>query len=122
MKKLFLSILLLSITFYSYSQTYKYGAGFTNGVFFKVEGTLTINEKQVIIEANDKDKKTLFEYDIIKKTNGMLYFTDGVMKHFFTFINEKGTKKGFDYDTIIVFNYDKSQSPYSLMYYCKIQE
>ncbi len=121
MRKILLGLFLI-ISSVGYTQTYKYGAGFTNGVFFKVEGTLTINEKQVIFEVNEKDKKTVFEYDVIKKTNGMLYFTDGVMKHFFTFINEKGTKKGFDYDTIIVFNYDKSQSPYSLMYYCKIQE
>jgi hypothetical protein len=52
----------------------------------------------------------------------MLYFTDGVMKHFFTFVNEKGTRKGFDYDTIIVFNFDKSQSPYPISYYCKLQD
>ena len=121
MKKIFL-LILLSISFYSFSQTYKYGAGFVNGIFIKSEGTLTINEKKVVFEQNDKDKKTIYEYDVIKTINGMLYFTDGVMKHFFTFVNEKGTKKGFDYDTIIVFNFDKSQSPYPISYYCKLKD
>jgi hypothetical protein len=38
MKKIFL-LILLSISFYSFSQTYKYGAGFVNGIFIKSEGT-----------------------------------------------------------------------------------
>lgn len=122
MKKLLLGLFLI-ISSVGFTQTYKYVAGFTDRVNY-FEGTFTINEKQVIFEVNEKDKKTVFEYDVIKKTNGMLYFTDGVMKHFFTFINEKGTKKGFDYDTIIVFNYDKNVklSGESLMFYCKLQE
>jgi hypothetical protein len=122
MKKLFLTILLLSITFYSYSQTYKFGAGSSNGINFKVVGNLVINDKQVLFETFEKDKKTLLEYDIIKKTNGMIYFTDGVMTHYFTFINENSTKKGFDYDTLVVFNFDKSQAISPVTYFCKLQE
>ena len=122
MKKLFLTILLFSITFYSYSQTYKFGAGSANGINFKVVGNLVINDKQVLMETFDNDKKTLFEYDIVKKINGMIYFTDGVMTHYFTFVNENGTKKGFDYDTWVIFNFDKSQTTSPLIYFCKLQE
>ena len=120
MKKLILGIFLFFCLF-SYSQDYKFGAGFANGIFFKVNGTLKITDKQVVFETYENDKKTVFEYEVIKKVNGILYFTDGVMKHFFTFINEKGSKKGFEYDTLIMFNYDKSQSNIPVTYYCKLQ-
>jgi len=121
MKKIILT-LFLTFTLLSYSQDYKFGAGFANGTFFKINGSLSITETKVIFETYEKEKKTVFEYDVIKKTNGMLYFTDGVMNHFFTFVDEKGTKKGFNYDTLVVFNYDKSQSNVPVMYYCKLQE
>lgn len=120
MKKIFTA--LLFFTLFSYSQEYKFGAGFANGIFFKTEGNLSITETKVIFETYDNDKKTITEYEVIKKTNGILYFTDGVMKHFFTFVEEKGKKKGFEYDTMIMFNFDKSQSPISVTYYCKLKE
>jgi hypothetical protein len=121
MKKLILSWLLF-YSLFTYSQDYKFGAGFANGIFFKVNGTLKITDKQVIFETVENDKKTVFEYEVIKKVNSLLYFTDGVMKHYFTFTNESGTKKGFDYDTVIVFNFDKSQSSIPVTYYCKIEQ
>lgn len=120
MKKL----ILISFLFFglnSFSQEYKYGAGYANGIFFKLDGVLKITEKQVIFETNENDKKNVFEYDVIKNVNGILYFTDGVMKHFLTFTNEKGKKKGFEYDTIVLFNFDKSQSQVPVTYYCKLQ-
>ena len=120
MKKIFTA--LLFFTLISYSQEYKFGAGLANGTIFKTEGSLSITETKVIFETIFKDKKTVTEYDVIKKTNGMLYFTDGVMKHYFTFIEEKGTKKGFDYDTMVSFNFDKSQSALTVIYFCKLQE
>jgi hypothetical protein len=120
MKKIILGMIFL-FSLFSYSQDYKFGTGYANGVFFKVNGTLKITDKQVVFETVENDKKTVFEYEVIKNVNGLLYFTDGVMKHFFTFINEKGTKKGFEYDTLIIFNYDKSQSNIPVTYYCKLQ-
>ena len=44
------------------------------------------------------------------------------MTNYFSFVDQKGTKKGFDYDTWVVFNFDKSQATPQLIYYCKLQE
>ena len=44
------------------------------------------------------------------------------MTHYFSFVDQKGTKKGFDYDTWVVFNFDKSQGTEQIIYYCKLQE
>lgn len=108
--------------FYSSAQTYKYGALGTTSLATKGYGTININDKKIIIESENDGKKTSFEYDLIKKTNGLIYFTDGVMTHFFSFVNQKGTKKGFDYDTWVVFNSDKNQGTEPIIYYCKLQE
>ncbi len=121
MKKILLGLFLI-ISSVGFTQTYKYGAGSANGINFKIVGSIVINDKQVLIETINKDKKNLLEYDIVKKTNGIIYFTDGVMTHYFTFVNENGSKKGFDYDTWIIFNFDKSQAATPLIYFCKIQE
>jgi hypothetical protein len=121
MKKIILGLFLLIYSF-GFSQTYKFGALGTTSFASKVLGTININEKKVSIESEYDGKKSSFEYDLIKKTNGLIYFTDGVMTHFFSFVNQKGTKKGFNYDTWIVFNADKRQSTEQIIYYCKLQE
>lgn len=118
-KVLFVLFLLLSAV--SYSQTYKIGAGFVNSTFFKTDGKITINDKKIIIEINNNGKLTTNEYEVVKKANNLLYFTDGVMTHYFSFIDEKGKKKGFEYDNIVVFNFDKKQGDIQVMYYCKIE-
>ena len=65
MKKIFTA--LLFFTLISYSQEYKFGAGLANGTIFKTEGSLSITETKVIFETIFKDKKTVTEYDVIKK-------------------------------------------------------
>ena len=120
MKKILFVLFFLSIA--SYSQTYKIGAGFFNPAFFKIDATLNISDVKVIIEISDKGKKTIQEYEVVKKVNGLLYITDGVMTHSLSMLSETGTKKGFKYDTLIVFAFDKRQSELPLMYYGKLQE
>lgn len=121
MRKNIVYFLLLFVTI-GYSQSYKFGAGYANGITFKVVGSLMINDKKVIFETFNKDIKDVKEYDLIKNVNGIVYFTDGVMTHFFTFVKDTGKKKGFDYDTLVIFNFDKSQSNMPVTYYCKLQE
>jgi hypothetical protein len=118
MKKILL-VLLFFVSVLSYSQTYKIGAGFVNPTAFKVDGTITISEKKVIFEINNKGKVTTNEYELVKNVNNTIYFTDGVMTHYLNFLNENGKKKGFEYDIIVIYNFDKRQSDVQMMYYCK---
>ncbi len=121
MKKILLGLFLIVSSFGS-AQSYKFGALGTAAFTSKVIGTININEKKVLIETEYDGKKKSLEYDLIRKTNGLIYFTDGVMTHYFSFVDQKGTKKGFDYDTWVVFNFDKSQGNEQIIYYCKLQE
>jgi hypothetical protein len=121
MKKVFLLLIVL-IWSNSFGQTYKIGAIFANSLFVKMDGTITVDDKKVIFETIYKDKKNVLEYDLVKKSNSVVYFTDGVMTHFLSFVDDKGKKKGFNYDTLVVYNFDKRQSDLQVMYYCKIQE
>ena len=120
MKKLLFVLFVLSSVL-SYSQSYKIGAGFVNPTFFKVDGILKITDKKVVFEINNKGKITTNEYEVVKNVNNTVYFTDGVMTHYLNFIDEKGKKKGFEYDIVVVYNFDKKQSDIQLMYYCKIE-
>jgi hypothetical protein len=121
MRKILLGLFLI-ISSIGFSQTYKFGALGTAAYTSKVIGTISINDKKVLIETEYDGKKKNLEYDLIRKTNGLIYFTDGVMTNYFSFVDQKGTKKGFDYDVWVVFNFDKSQSTQQIIYYCKLQE
>ena len=114
MKKLIVCSFLF-FSFFANSQTYEYGACFANGLFFKNVGTLIIDDKKVIFQG-----ATSFEYTVINKANGLLYFTDGVMTHFLTFTSMSGKKKWFEYDIVIVWNYDSKQNLTPCSYYCKL--
>jgi hypothetical protein len=120
MKKLLFILFFISAA--SYSQTYKSGAGFFNPNFFKMDATLKISDVKVSIENSINNKTTVIEYEVVKKVNGYIYITDGVMTHSLSMLNETGTKKGFKYDTLIVFSFDKRQSEIPLMYYSKLQD
>ena len=121
MKNFFIALLFFNLI--SYSQEYKFGACVANGNILKTKGSISITEKKVvIIETIVKDKKTITEYEVINKANGILYFTDGVNKNFFNFVKVKGKINGFDYDTVIDLNFDKSYSSFSIVYFCKLQE
>ncbi len=121
MKKLLIGLFLLFVST-GYSQSYKFGAIGTTSFASKILGNITINDEKVIIDSQYDGKETLSEYQLVKKTNGLVYFTDGVMTHYFSFVKQKGSKKGFDYDTWVIFNFDKSQSTEQIIYYSKLQE
>ncbi len=118
MKKIILGVFVF-LSFVSHTQDYKFGAGFANGIFFKMEGGFKITDKEVVFEVDNNGKTTTTKYQVVKNVNGLLYITDGVMTHFLTFTDMEGKKKGFEYDCIVVFNFDKSQSISPVNYYCK---
>jgi hypothetical protein len=119
MKKLFL--LLLFICFSTVAQTYKFGACYMNSNFVKVEGKFIIGETKVSIETDEKNKK-LVEYDAFKGTNGIIYITDGSLTHTLSFVEEKGKKKGFEHEIVIVLTLDKRKDEAQIKYYCKLVE
>ena len=115
MKKILFTLVLLSLNTLLYSQNYEFGAISTSNLTVKSEGKIKINEKTVIIEAEDK----IYNYDFVKKTNGIIYFTDGIMTHFLTILKQKGKKKGFEYDFMINYNMDKNQGGLNIIYWSK---
>jgi hypothetical protein len=119
MKKLFL--LLLFISFSTVAQTYTFGACYMNSNYVKVEGKFIIGETKVSIETGEKNK-TVVEYDAFKGTNGIIYITDGTMNHTLNFIEEKGKKKGFEHEIVIVLTLDKRKDEAQIKYYCKLEE
>lgn len=102
----------------SKAQNFDIGVMDMNGMTAKIEGYIKITDSLVIINTEGKS----LEYQILKKTNGLTYFTDGVMTHYFTFLEESGKKKGFQFDTMIFFNPDKNFLPSIITYWCKKRE
>lgn len=94
-------------------QEYKIGAGLTHNLTFKVEGTLSITDTELIFVIQGQKKV----FEVQKKANDIVYFTDGVMTHFLYFIKESGKKKGFNYTTVIVYNFDARLNASQLYYY-----
>lgn len=118
MKKLFL--LFFFISFSTVAQTYTFGACYTNATYIKTEGTITISEKKVSIESVENKKKTAVEYDAFKDKNGLIYLTDNTLIHTLVILDEKGKKKGFEHDTVMVITLDKSKDNIQIKYYCSL--
>lgn len=115
MKKIALIIVLFLFSKNLFSQTYTFGALSSSGVTVKSIGKIIIDDKNVTISSEGK----IFKYDFIKNANNIIYFTDGVMTHYFTLINENGKKKGFDYDCMINYQMDKNVGGTNVVYWCK---
>ena len=115
MKKKFLTLLFMFFCSLSFCQNYKFGAISSSSVTAKSEGTINITDKNVSIESEGK----IFNYDLVKNVNRIIYFTDGVMTHFFTVTEQKGSKKGFDYNYMINYQMDKNLGGTSVIYWCK---
>lgn len=116
-----LLLLFIFFCFSIHAQTYKFGACYMNSNYHKMEGTFIIGETKVSIETGEKNK-TVFEYDAFKGNNGIIYITDGSMTHTLNFIEEKGKKKGFEHEIIIVLTQDKRKGDTQIKYYCKLEE
>lgn len=115
MRKILFTLVFLSTYNWSYSQTYDFGALTSSTLTVKSEGKINITEKSVIIESEGKT----FKYNLVKNANGVIYFTDGVMTNFFTIIEQKGKKKGFEYDYIINYQMDKKMGGTNVIYWSK---
>jgi hypothetical protein len=99
---LFLAFLSLNANSQTKSVKYNYGVVFSMGYFIKYQGSIEVNDSMVFISViNDSGITSTNSYKIITKTNGMVYFSDGVQKFALSIILESGKKKGFEYDTLV---------------------
>lgn len=115
MKKIFLLFAFFYFSTLSFGQKYKYGAATIGGMNLKIEGTISIDDSIVIIGGGDKNLK----FKRIKSSNDIVYFTDGVMTNYFLISPQKGKKKGFEYETMIIYNLDKKIIPnMTTIYWC----
>ena len=103
------------------SQSYKFGAAFfnTGGMFISINGSINIIDSVLTISTIDKNNvESKATYTLVKKANNIFYFTDGVKTYSFVTMNQSGKKKGFEYDTLVVWAWILQESN-SVMYYCK---
>ena len=114
-----LLVLLISFTF-AKSQTFKLGVLFSNAIWVKIDGKIEVTDSIVTLKYSFKDINESYEFDFVKKANNMIYITDGVMTHSMMVINQKGKKKGYEYNRLISFIYDKRQSNATVLYYAKV--
>jgi len=115
MKKLILLFVFIYIASLSFGQKYKYGVATIGGMNLKIEGTISINDSIVTINGGDKNIK----FERIKSTNEIIYFTEGVMINYFIISSQRGKKKGFEYETMIIYNLDKKIIPnMTTIYWC----
>lgn len=114
-----LLVLLISFTFVK-SQTFELGVLFSNGIWAKIDGKIEVTDSIVTLKYSFQEICEFYEFDFVKKANNIIYITDGVMTHSMTVINQTGKKKGFEYNKLISFVYDKRLSNVTVLYYAKI--
>jgi len=108
----------------SNAQSYSYGACFVNPNFIKLEGKILISDSTVLISTLNKGAEKTNKYSVVKKVNGLIYITDGVMTNSINILPQSGKKKGFEYDNVIIFYFDKNQQTggiENMMYYSKLE-
>jgi hypothetical protein len=107
----------------SQSFSYKFGAAFfnTGGVFISLNGNINLDDSVLTISTIDKNNvESKATYSLVKQTNNIFYFTDGVKTYSFVTMSKSGKKKGFEYDSLVVWAWILQESN-SVMYYCKKQ-
>lgn len=114
-----LLVLLISFTF-AKSQTFNLGVLFSNAIWVKIDGKIVVTDSIVTIKYSLQGKIQSFEFDFVKKANNIIYITDGVMTHSMIVTNKTGKKKGFEYNRLISFIYDKRQSNATVLYYARV--
>ena len=114
-----LLVLLISFTF-AKTQTFKLGAFDSSGLVGKIDGKIEVTDSIVTIKYSLQGKIQSFEFDFVKKANNIIYITDGVMTHSMIVTNQTGKKKGFEYNRLISFIYDKRQSNATVLYYARV--
>lgn len=116
-----LLVLLISFTFVK-SQTFELGVVVSSGIQIKIDGKIEVTDSIVTIKYSFHDKIESFIFDFVKKSNNIIYITDGIMTHSMIVINKTGRKRGFEYNRLISFIYDKRQSDATVLYYSRIQD
>jgi hypothetical protein len=119
MKKIILFVsIALTLSCEVQAQKYNYGAALVE-VLVKLEGQITVSELDSIVTFSSmvNGKENIASYKFIKNANNVIYFTDGVKTNNLLVYKEKGKKKGFDYDTVIILTMDGYAS--KGIYYCK---
>jgi hypothetical protein len=117
MQKILFSFLLACCVLPAWAQKYDVGAMFGGGINVKAVGKIEISDSTAVFAFDGSPTMT---YDVVKKVNGLVYITDGVMTHTLAFVPKKGKMKGFAYDVLINFAFDKRQRNETFMYYAKI--
>lgn len=114
MKRIICISLITFISVFASAQTYKVGVMSAMGRAIQYNLQIVINDSLVTLTDSDA-KQAKFQF--VKEANGTVYFTDGVMTHFFTILDVKGKIKGFNYDKYILFTPDNRRGTGSVIYY-----
>lgn len=120
MKRIIILLVLLILFTFAKSQTFKLGAFDSSGLVGKIDGKIEVTDSIVTIKYSLQGKIQSFEFDFVKKANNIIYITDGVMTHSMIVTNKTGKKKGFEYNRLISFIYDKRQSNATVLYYARV--
>lgn len=119
MKKLLLTMGLAGISAIGFGQntSYTIGAGFTRGIFFKLNGTIQINDSTVTITTD-----RTWSYDIVPSTTGVIYITDGVQTGTLAVSNTFTPKKvkGFIPTHNVVHTLNINNPSHSTIYYTRL--
>lgn len=116
-----LLVLLISFTFVK-SQTFELGVVVSSGIQIKIDGKIQVTDSIVTIKYSFQGNIESFEFDFVKKANNIIYITDGIMTHSMIVTKKTGRKRGFEYNRLISFIYDKRQSDATVFYYSRIQD
>ena len=101
------------------AQTYKVGIVGDYSYTTKIEGSIIITDSIYTLAFKDKAPVV---YDVVANKNGVVYITDGVMTDWIQVIEQKGTKKGFEYTHWLILNFDvRKKTNAIVLYYCKIE-
>lgn len=94
----------------TFSQSFKYGAFYTEGMFVKSTGEIVINDTNVVWTMNGQTNT----YNVLSKVNRVTYFGDGIKTHNLTIQEETGKKKGWNYTHQVVLEFNGRP----MMLYC----
>jgi len=118
MKKLFVTLGLAFITAVGFSQSTSYTIGgcFAGGAFFKLNGTIQVNDSTVTITTN-----RTWNYNVVPSTTGEIYITDGIQTGKLIISSPPSRKKikGFVPTHDIVHILDANNPLHSTIYYVR---
>ena len=120
MRKILLIMLMLT-TSSAFSQKYNYEAAFAGGTIVKMTGSIVINDTILKVISISNEKESTNNYQVTKKVNNIIYFTDGVITQSLSFTYKKGKMKGFEYDVLIIWTTNINKDSPTLMFYANLE-